>query len=69
MCICLFTYSTIRAIHLEIVTELTLDACLQKNFYLEFPTQIMMPDSTSTYLLAMEELKDSQFKGIRNIHW
>ena len=59
--ICLFTCSTTRAIHLEVVTDLSVETFLLA--FCRFASRkslphIMMSDNASTYLSAAEELRD-----------
>ena len=59
--VCLFTCATTRAIHLEVVADLTVETFLLafRRFVSRksFPN-IMMSDNASTYLSAVEELKE-----------
>ena len=59
--ICLLTCATSRAVHLEVVTDLSVPTFLLA--FRRFAArrslpQIMMSDNTSTYLSAVEELKE-----------
>ena len=59
--ICIFTCSTTRVIHLEVVADLTVETFLLafRRFVSRKPLpQIMMSDNASTYLSAVEELKE-----------
>jgi len=57
--ICLFTCATTRAVHLEVVTDLSIETFLLA--FREFASckslpQMMMSDNASTYVSAAEEL-------------
>jgi len=59
--ICLFTCSTTRAIHLEVVTDLTVQTFLlafRRFVSRKSLPQVIMSDNASTYLSAAEELKE-----------
>ena len=59
--ICLFTCATTRAVHLEIVTDLTAETfllALRRFASRKSLPQIIVSDNGSTYLSAAEELKE-----------
>ena len=61
VCICLFTCATTRAIHLEIVRDLSTETfllALRRFASRKSLPQIIVSDNGSTYLSAAEELKE-----------
>ena len=59
--VCLFTCAVSRAIHLEIVTDLTVECFLQA--FRRFASRkslprLMLSDNASTYLVTAEELQN-----------
>ena len=59
--ICFFTCATTKAVHLEIVTDLTAETfllALRRFASRKSLPQIIVSDNGSTYLLAAEELKE-----------
>ena len=60
MYICLFTCATTRAVHLEVVTDLSTETFLltfRRFVNRKSLPQIILSDNASTYLSAAEELK------------
>ena len=60
MYICLFNCATIRAVHLEVVTDLPTEAFMlafQRFISRKSLPHIVLSDNASTYLSAAEELK------------
>ena len=60
VCICLFTCATSRAVHLEVVTDLTVETILLS--FRRFTNRRSVPktvvsDNASTYLAAADELQ------------
>ena len=56
--VCLFTCAVTRAVHLEIVTDLTTKNFLQAFSSCKSLPKVMLSDNASTYLAAADELKD-----------